>query len=115
MKVGVVTKGGRISDEIGMRCGVLGSVLFQYMGVVREQFCQYIVSILDGFGRVCGGDGYNMLCRGVWNVIWGCLWSYCVVEGVFVGLWDNDVEFCALGVGGVDPYFAAEAFNYEAA
>ncbi len=49
--------------------GASGSVLFQYIGVGREQFCQYIVSILEysrgsfgGYWNDGGGKG-----RGLWG------------------------------------------------
>ena len=48
--------GDKLSLEGGGRFGgALGSVSFQYIGVGREQFYQYIVSILEYSRRSFGG------------------------------------------------------------
>ena len=40
---------------LGSFWGALGSVCFQYVGLGREQFCQYIVSMLEYLGGIFGG------------------------------------------------------------
>ncbi len=52
-------------DDLPRVVGALGSVCFQYNGVVMEQFCQYIVSMLECGGGVCGGFAVMVLggCR----------------------------------------------------
>ena len=45
--------GGR--DVLPRNGGALGSVCFQYVGLGREQFCQYIVSMLEYLGGIFGG------------------------------------------------------------
>ena len=56
----------KCSGEGGGRMWVaLGSVLFQYIGVGREQFCQYIVSMLEYSRGSFGGYGDNGEGRGL--------------------------------------------------
>ena len=56
---------------LGSFCGALGSVCFQYVGLGREQFCQYIVSMLEYLGGFFGGygEGVGIVWRGGGGVV----------------------------------------------
>ncbi len=72
--------------EIWCVCGALVSVLFQYVGVLGEEFCQYVVSMLEYSRRSFGGYWNSVvggwLWAGIWNVQrWWMEWSKGCVLG----------------------------------